>query len=779
MSANADWAKDIPCRYITLYGFCKNEHNNCPYSHKTTSDLKFTDGASEFDPATRTEAEIATAAATATSSLSKLVPAANTSILDTSLLASAPKQQHQQQQETHSTNERSATNVAASPKAKQMSKGESAINELKKAVSALKVGNTAGTTPTASTAASNSAASNTAAANSTAAKTSSKQFDPVNSPVFTPIYKPTSMSTNFLAASNSVPEQQQQQQQQQQQLAQQNSFNPYADNFVPAHGVQASFDQLDPRAFTNGGSMPTNSTPLFVSPSAPSTIGNPLQMSPGANQLSVLTGQTTQHPQQPQLPGQSNIPLTNQQPFHPAQHPMLNHLHQSAPMTPVGMMGSPSQGTLLTTAHDLSTSYVEHHLYNPDPPPHRKVPLEPHQRTPEMLFISNTLRIDLLDKKKDLANVQPHNVPGLPSVVNDYFNISFLYANDANNLYYKCVSNYDGVVCLIHRIANYTSENTPQPKKIASVYQACSKVHSSNVIQLKDIFLTTQFNDRSMCLVYKYHPLTISISDYYRFENQVGTSLGLEIDEEYVWLYLVQITNAMRKLHTSGLYFGNMLDFENFLITSIPGKIKFFGLGRNCLGNEPIRLKELQQHDYKKLGEMLETVITPKMRASNPDFQKILDYLLAETNLEVGEPKSVSEFVKIFAVKFFDIMENLQTQNEDVEQTLANELENARLFRLMCKMNAVINRPDSNSDINWSENGSKYPLKLFYHYVFHQKDHNGKKTLDLVHVLKTLNKLDAGVTEKILLVTPDEMNCMLISYKELKVLLEFSFKNIA
>ena len=97
----------------------------------------------------------------------------------------------------------------------------------------------------------------------------------------------------------------------------------------------------------------------------------------------------------------------------------------------------------------------------------------------------------------------------------------------------------------------------------------------------------------------------------------------------------------------------------------------------------------------------------------------------------------------------------------------------------MCKMNAVINRPDSNSDINWSENGSKYPLKLFYHYVFHHKDHNGKKTLDLVHVLKTLNKLDAGVTEKILLVTPDEMNCMLISYKELKVLLEFSFKNIA
>ncbi|KAL6940888.1 hypothetical protein ACO0QE_004806 [Hanseniaspora vineae] len=766
MSTNADWAKGIPCRYITLYGFCKNEHNGCPYSHKTNSEFKNTAGASEVDPTTRTEAEIAVAATAATSSSSKAIPAASTSILESSLLTSV-----QPPQENQTTSSTVAPKVAASPKAKQMTKGESAINELKKAVSALKVGNSAAGTPSVST---------------PAASTSSKQFDPLNSPVFTPVYKPTSMSNNFVAASNSVPEQQQ--------TVQQSSFNPYAENFVPTHGLQSSFDQMDPRSFTNG-SIPTSNTPIFVNPSAPSTMGNPLQMSPGANQLSVLTGHSNYHPQQQQqqpqpqpqqqpqqqqqIPGQSNIQLGNQQPFQPSQHPMLNHLHQSAPMTPIGMMGSPSQGTLLTTANDMSTSYVEHHLYNPDPPPHRKVPLEPHQRTPEMLFISNTLRIDLLDKKKDLANVQPHNVPGLPSVLNDYFNISFLYATDANNFFYKCVSNYDGLVCLIHRIANYTNENLPQPKKIASVYQACSKVHSSNVVQLKDVFLTTQFNDRSVCLVYKYHPLTISINDYYRLDNQMGSSLGLEIEEEYLWLYLVQIANAMRKLHTSGLYFGDMLDWHNFLITSIPGRIKYFGLGRNCFGSEALKIKELQQQDFKKLGEMLETVITPKMRAGNPEFQNILDYLLTETSAATGALKSVSEFVKIFAVKFFDIMENLQTQNEDVEQTLANELENARLFRLMCKMNAVINRPDSNSDINWSENGSKYPLKLFYHYVFHQKDHNGKKTLDLVHVLKTLNKLDAGVAEKILLVTPDEMNCMLISYKELKILLEFSFKNIA
>ena len=66
----------------------------------------------------------------------------------------------------------------------------------------------------------------------------------------------------------------------------------------------------------------------------------------------------------------------------------------------------------------------------------------------------------------------------------------------------------------------------------------------------------------------------------------------------------------------------------------------------------------------------------------------------------------------------------------------------------------------------------------FYDYVFHQKDETGKNTMDLTHVLRCLNKLDAGVSEKIMLVTPDEMNCIIVSYKEMKDLVDSTFRSL-
>lgn len=40
--------------------------------------------------------------------------------------------------------------------------------------------------------------------------------------------------------------------------------------------------------------------------------------------------------------------------------------------------------------------------------------------------------------------------------------------------------------------------------------------------------------------------------------------------------------------------------------------------------------------------------------------------------------------------------------------------------------------------------------------------------LDLGHVLMCLNKLDAGIDEKVMLVSRDEQNCFVLSYREVK-----------
>ena len=45
-------------------------------------------------------------------------------------------------------------------------------------------------------------------------------------------------------------------------------------------------------------------------------------------------------------------------------------------------------------------------------------------------------------------------------------------------------------------------------------------------------------------------------------------------------------------------------------------------------------------------------------------------------------------------------------------------------------------------DMQWSETGDRYMLKLFRDYVFHQVTPNGHPWVDLSHVIQCLNKVN-------------------------------------
>jgi hypothetical protein len=49
---------------------------------------------------------------------------------------------------------------------------------------------------------------------------------------------------------------------------------------------------------------------------------------------------------------------------------------------------------------------------------------------------------------------------------------------------------------------------------------------------------------------------------------------------------------------------------------------------------------------------------------------------------------------------------------------------------------------------------------------------DGRPWLDMAHVISNLNKLDAGVSDKITLMSRDEQSVLVISYEELKKCLE-------
>ena len=52
---------------------------------------------------------------------------------------------------------------------------------------------------------------------------------------------------------------------------------------------------------------------------------------------------------------------------------------------------------------------------------------------------------------------------------------------------------------------------------------------------------------------------------------------------------------------------------------------------------------------------------------------------------------------------------------------------------------------------------------------------DGRPWLDMAHVIACLNKLDAGVSEKVCLMSRDEQNVLVVSYSELRQCLEQSF----
>ncbi|TKA61909.1 hypothetical protein B0A49_09373 [Cryomyces minteri] len=194
------------------------------------------------------------------------------------------------------------------------------------------------------------------------------------------------------------------------------------------------------------------------------------------------------------------------------------------------------------------------------------------------------------------------------------------------------------------------------------------------------------------------------------------------------------------------------------------------------------------------------------------------------------QSKTIDTFLASITTQVTTVFDSSLRSEDLLTSTLSRELENGRLVRLMAKLNLILERPEqspaavSNNSINsastatsmylgpmnsgtaafkpanpatahihqhhqqaqvhhqqsqaWSETGERYYLKLFRDYVFHQVDVQGNPVVDLGHVILNLNKLDAGTEEKVMLMSRDEQNVMVVSYKELKRGVESAFSEL-
>ncbi|XP_052829530.1 PAN2-PAN3 deadenylation complex subunit pan3 isoform X1 [Octopus bimaculoides] len=441
-------------------------------------------------------------------------------------------------------------------------------------------------------------------------------------------------------------------------------------------------------------------------------------------------------------------------------------------------------------------------------------------------FLPDEIKMELLNRHAcSLMQIDPAQHPDIPTEVDSYHQLYPLEAPPANPLQkssmfsypstcYKAVNTKDCLTYCLKRIHGFRLANT---KCLATVDQ-WKKLYHPNVVQLKEVFTTTAFGDNSLIFVYDFHPVaeTLMIRHFsasstvngyttdttrtFTGSKTSGVSNGPRqhaglLPESLIWAYIVQLSSALRAIHTAGLACG-VMDPTKILISS-KSRLRI-----NCIGifdvltfdsnqgNYVSLVPHYQQEDLVALGkvvlalacnsimaiqrEQVSNSLELVARNYSTDLKNLILYLMGSQRRQ----RSVNDIMPMIGARFYTQLDAAQLRSDVVENELAKEVENGRLFRLLCKLVTILERPEFSIDASWSETGDRYMLKLFRDYIFHQVDEHGTPWVDMAHIVDSLNKLDAGVMDKVTLMSRDEQTMLVVSYAELKQSFETAFTEL-
>uniref|UniRef100_A0A0R3RFT7 PAN2-PAN3 deadenylation complex subunit PAN3 n=1 Tax=Elaeophora elaphi TaxID=1147741 RepID=A0A0R3RFT7_9BILA len=403
-------------------------------------------------------------------------------------------------------------------------------------------------------------------------------------------------------------------------------------------------------------------------------------------------------------------------------------------------------------------------------------------------FTPPELKMELLQRQLAIqCRAEPSLYPDIPQNV-EYFqnlvpleNVKFVGGHMERGIIgsyvttvYKAINGRDGMPYCLRRIHNFRVNAMKQ----LSLADNWKKLMHVNVVQLRDVIQTRQFGDHSLLFAYDYHPLSETLKNRHLNNRLNGSSKlgpianlsggGPVVQESLMWSYIVQLSSALRAIHSAGMA----------ARTVDPSKIIVFDKTKqqddlNGLGRVLIALAMGSLHAIRR--ENISNSISIINQQCTTDLKNIITLLLQAST---QRPHSINEVMPMIGARFYAQLETTQMKNDLLENELSKELENGRLFRLLCKLNTITERAEFQMDMSWSETGDRYLLKLFRDYLFHQITETGKPWIDMAHIVTSLNKLDAGVNEKIQLVSRDGENVLVVSYTDLRRCLENAFSEL-
>uniref|UniRef100_A0A8C9RVK1 PAN2-PAN3 deadenylation complex subunit PAN3 n=1 Tax=Scleropages formosus TaxID=113540 RepID=A0A8C9RVK1_SCLFO len=578
--------------------------------------------------------------------------------------------------------------------------------------------------------------------------------------------------------------------------------NPTASEFIPKGAT-------GPRvASMSQSSMPGFSSPLFSQQALGSTAA--VTLAPGT---SLSAGSSPLH--SPKITPHTS-PTARRRSHTPSPYPgAASYAHLGNPGASGHIIQKETVGgtTYFYTDSTLSPMtglvFPTFHIYPPTAP--HVAYMQPKANAPSF-FMADELRQEVLTR--DLC------LTGFPTEVDNYHslfpleplpppnrmqkNCNFSYITSC----YKAVNSKDDLPYCLRRIHGFRLVNT----KCMMLVDMWKKIQHSNCVTLREVFTTKAFGDHSLVFSYDFHAgaetmfsrhFNDSTADsYFPKRKWVGQHepppprqhAGL-LPESLIWAYIVQLSSALRTIHTAGLAC-RVMDPTKILIT---GKTR---LRVNCVGvfdiltfdssqTNPLALMpQFQQADLISLGKVVLALACNSLAGVqrenlqkamelvsinySSDLKNLILYLLTDQS----RMRSVNDIMPMIGARFYTQLDASQMRNDVIEEDLAKEVQNGRLFRLLAKLGTINERPEFQKDPTWSETGDRYLLKLFRDHLFHQVSETGSPWIDLSHIVSCLNKLDAGVPEKISLVSRDEKSILVVTYSDLKRCFDSTFQEL-
>lgn len=329
---------------------------------------------------------------------------------------------------------------------------------------------------------------------------------------------------------------------------------------------------------------------------------------------------------------------------------------------------------------------------------------------------------------------------------------------------YRVTDNTDSNVYALRRFDNVRTTQT-------IVQNAVSKwiaVRHPSIVSLYAI----NADKGAVFFTHAYHPSAQTLKQ--KFVDQRGGPLA----EALLWRVLTQLLLGIRAAHSHGVAV-RVIGLTRILLVS-GTRIRINSVGvPDVLEFESRRLvTELQADDLVKLGIVMLSLATRTAITANlihqamgmaqvqysPAFHQILDILLS------GKYNKISSVLNMIpSDRWCDELDLSIAASDGLHSHLRSEYESGRILRLLLKLGMINERPEKTlaGARDWSETGDRYILKLFRDFLFHQTQLDGTvPSLDAGHIIASLNKLDMGDPEKILLSSRNNKDLLVVSFAD-------------